>query len=132
MATTLSLVVIFIPVSFMSSISGRFPYQFGFTAAAAILASLLVSFTLTPKLSAWMFRKAGPSHEAASRRGFYRHVDRLYMSLLGLSMRRRPAVVALAVLVVLSTIPLYRVVRQEYIPSDVDEAEFEMQVLAPE
>ena len=46
LATTMSLVVIFIPVSFMSSVSGRFLYQFGFTAACAILISLLVSFTL--------------------------------------------------------------------------------------
>ena len=44
LATTLSLVVIFLPVSFMSSISGRFLYQFGITAAVAILVSLLVSF----------------------------------------------------------------------------------------
>jgi len=132
MATTLSLVVIFIPVSFMSSISGRFLYQFGFTAAAAILVSLLVSFTLTPMMSARMFRKAGGTHEPASRRGFYRHIDRLYMRLLGGSMRRRPLVVVLAVAVMLSTIPLYGIVRQEYIPTDVDEAEFEMQVIAPE
>ena len=48
MATTFSLVVIFVPVSFMSSISGRFLYQFGLTAAVAVLVSLLVSFTLTP------------------------------------------------------------------------------------
>ena len=48
MATTLSLVVIFLPVSFMSSISGRFLYQFGITAAVAVMVSLLVSFTLTP------------------------------------------------------------------------------------
>ena len=52
LATTLSLVVIFIPVSFMSSISGRFLYQFGITAAVAIMVSLLVSFTLTPMMSA--------------------------------------------------------------------------------
>ena len=55
LATTLCLVVIFIPVSFMSSISGRFLYQFGLTAACAILVSLLVSFTLTPMMSARMF-----------------------------------------------------------------------------
>ncbi len=51
-ATTLSLAVIFVPVSFMSSISGRFLYQFGITAAAAVMVSLLVSFTLTPMMSA--------------------------------------------------------------------------------
>jgi len=56
MATTLSLVVIFVPVSFMSSISGRFLYQFGITAAVAVLVSLLVSFTLTPMMSARLLR----------------------------------------------------------------------------
>ena len=52
MATTFSLVVIFVPVSFMSSVSGRFLYQFGLTAGVAVLVSLLVSFTLTPMMSA--------------------------------------------------------------------------------
>ena len=47
LATTLCLVVIFVPVSFMSSVSGRFLYQFGITAAVSVLVSLLVSFTLT-------------------------------------------------------------------------------------
>jgi HAE1 family hydrophobic/amphiphilic exporter-1 len=56
MATTLSLVVIFVPVSFMSSISGRFLYQFGITAAVAVMVSLLVSFTLTPMMSARLLR----------------------------------------------------------------------------
>ena len=56
MATTFSLVVIFLPVSFMSSISGRFLYQFGVTAAVSVLVSLLVSFTLTPMMSARMIR----------------------------------------------------------------------------
>src|SRR5918998_5728781 len=73
LATTMSLVVIFIPVSFMSSISGRFLYQFGLTAACAILISLLVSFTLTPMMSARMFRRGQSAHghdQAASRTGF--------------------------------------------------------------
>ncbi len=59
MATTFSLVVIFVPVCFMSSISGRFLYQFGFTAAVAVLVSLLVSFTLTPMMSARLAARRG-------------------------------------------------------------------------
>src|SRR4029434_5973033 len=64
LSTTLSLVVIFVPVSFMSSISGRFLYQFGIPAAVAVLVSLLVSFTLTPTMSARLLRveDAGDSH----------------------------------------------------------------------
>jgi HAE1 family hydrophobic/amphiphilic exporter-1 len=136
LATTMSLVVIFIPVSFMSSISGRFLYQFGLTAACAILVSLLVSFTLTPMMSARMFRKVrshgGGHDDAHSRTGFYHHVDRVYTSVLSAALRRRALVAVVAILVVLSAIPLYRVVRQDFLPTGVDEAQFEMSVTAPE
>jgi HAE1 family hydrophobic/amphiphilic exporter-1 len=135
LATTLSLVVIFVPVSFMSSVSGRFLYQFGITAAVAIMVSLVVSFTLTPMMSARLLR-GETSHsghgEAASRGGFYSHIDRNYTRLLAFSMRHRAAVAIVGLLVVLTSIPLYKSVRQEYIPSDVDEAEFDMNVNGPE
>jgi len=133
MATTFSLVVIFVPVSFMSSISGRFLYQFGLTAAVSVLVSLLVSFTLTPMMSARMLKAedAAAQHDhggVRSRRGFYGLIDRGYTRLLRLSMSRwgRPVVMVLALLVLASTIPLYGWVKREYVPSDVDEAEFEM------
>ncbi|MFO0315183.1 MAG: efflux RND transporter permease subunit, partial [Planctomycetota bacterium] len=61
LATTLSLVVIFVPVSFLSSITGRFLYQFGITAAVAVLLSLFVSFTLTPAMCARLVRPAAGS-----------------------------------------------------------------------
>ncbi len=136
LATTMSLVVIFIPVSFMSSISGRFLYQFGITAACAILVSLLVSFTLTPMMSARMFQRQegerkGHDH-AHSRAGFYGIVDRWYTRTLSWALHRRAVVATVAVLVVLSTIPLYRMVRQDFLPSGVDEAQFEMGITAPE
>src|SRR6266550_3200655 len=144
MATTFSLVVIFLPVSFMSSISGRFLFQFGITAAVAVLVSLLVSFTLTPMMSARLLRTedatALHAHDhhhdtvasASSRRGFYSYIDRSYTWLLTLAMRHRLAVAVIALAVALSSIPLYRVVKQEYIPTDVDEAEFDVNVNAPE
>ncbi len=135
MATTLSLAVIFVPVSFMSSVSGRFLYQFGLTAAVAIMVSLLVSFTLTPMMSARLMRAhdtLGHGEAAGSRRGFYGAIDRAYTWLLAWSMRHRAAVCVVAAAVMLSAIPLYGLVRQEYVPSDVDEAEFEMNVTAPE
>ncbi len=134
LATTLSLVVIFLPVSFMSSISGRFLYQFGITAAVAILVSLLVSFTLTPMMSSRLIRvkDAGGGHDAGSRSGFYKWIDLGYTKMLKLAMRHRLAVSVLAVAVVLSSIPLYRAVKQEFIPTNVDEAEFEVNVNGPE
>ena len=137
MATTLSLVVIFVPVAFMSSISGRFLYQFGITAAAAVLVSLLVSFTLTPMMSARLLRAedlAGEDErrEVRSRRGFYAWLDRGYARSLAWAMRHRPVVVVVSVAVIASSVPLYALVRQDYIPTDVDEAEFEVIVTAPE
>src|SRR5882672_10487962 len=138
LATTLSLVVIFLPISFMSSISGRFLYQFGITAAVAIMVSLLVSFTLTPMMSARLIHVGDAHHQdgqgdvAGSRRGFYSYIDRAYTWMLHLVMRRRFVVGALALLVMASSIPLYRLVKQDFIPSNIDEAEFSVNLSAPE
>jgi len=132
MATTFSLIVVFLPVSFMSSISGRFLFSFGFTATVAILVSLVVSFSLTPMMSSRLLREETVSRAGGSRRGFYLWIENKYMALLGWSMRRRAVVAVLAVVVVASTVPLYRIVRQEYIPTNVDESEFEMSAFAPE
>ncbi len=130
MATTLSLAVIFVPVSFMSSISGRFLYQFGITAAAAVLVSLIVSFTLTPTMSARLLR---PHVGAArTRGGFYARLEGGYLALLKAAMRRRWIVALLAVAVIASSVPLYARLKQEYTPADVDEAEFEINVNGPE
>ena len=137
MATTFSLVVIFVPVAFMSSVSGRFLYQFGFTAAVAVLVSLLVSFTLTPMMSARLLRAEDAGHGgeeavARSRRGFYGLIDRGYMWSLAVAMRHRWVVVVVSLVVIASSVPLYGLVKQEYIPSDVDEAEFDVLVTGPD
>jgi HAE1 family hydrophobic/amphiphilic exporter-1 len=146
LATTLSLVVIFVPVSFMSSISGRFLYQFGLTAAAAVLVSLLVSFTLTPMMSARMLRAEDaasghgghdgeddhPAGAARSRQGFYARLDRGYERLLRLTLAHRRVAALVCLGVMLTSIPLFKLVKVEYIPSDVDESEFEVSVNAPE
>jgi HAE1 family hydrophobic/amphiphilic exporter-1 len=139
MATTFSLVVIFVPVAFMSSISGRFLYQFGITAAVSVLVSLLVSFSLTPMMCARLLRAqdAASGHavegaHAGSRGGFYAWLDRGYAWSLALAMRRRWVIVGISVLTMLAAVPLYRQVKQEYIPSDVDESEFEVIIFGPE
>ncbi|MBL8898862.1 MAG: efflux RND transporter permease subunit [Planctomycetes bacterium] len=132
LATTFSLVVIFVPVSFMSSISGRFLYQFGITAAIAILVSLLVSFTLTPMMAARWLRREDAHAGPRSRRGLYALIEALYLLLLRLSLRFRFLVLLLLLGVAWSAIPLYRWVRQDYLPSNVDEAEFEIGVSAVE
>jgi len=136
MATTLSLAVIFIPVSFMSSISGRFLYQFGITAAVAVMVSLLVSFTLTPLMSARLLageaRKHSETHGAASRSGFYGYIDRSYTHALEFAINHRTIVLVIAFAAMASSVPLYHMVHQEYLPGSADEGEFEMQVNAPE
>lgn len=138
LATTLSLVVIFVPVSFMSSVAGRFLYQFGITAAVAVMVSLFVSFTLTPMMASRLLRAptgarhAGHAEPASSRRGFYRYLDSGYGAMIRWSMRHRLVVMAGALLVSLATIPMLGVVGREFVPSDVDEAEFTVSVTAPE
>ncbi len=136
MATTFSLVIIFVPVSFMSSISGRFLFQFGITAAVAVLVSLLVSFTLTPMMSARLLRPddtfSGDHEDPRSRRGFYGWLDRTYTALLSFSMRHRFAVGVLALAVIASSYPLYKSIKQEYLPGNADEGEFTVSLTAVE
>ncbi|MFO0826877.1 MAG: efflux RND transporter permease subunit [Phycisphaerales bacterium] len=134
LATTLSLVVIFIPVSFMSSISGRFLYQFGLTAAVAVLVSLVVSFSLTPALAARMLvaEKGGHGAEARSRGGFYRLIESSYLWMLRIAMRYRYVAAVLGVAIMASCVPLYHQLKQDYLPSDIDEAEFTVQIVGPE
>ena len=135
MATTFSLVVIFVPVSFMSSIAGRFLFQFGITAAVAVLVSLVVSFTLTPMMSARLLKPAGPATPSAapqSRAGFYTWIDRTYTRLLTLAMAHRLWVSVAAVAIILSSVPLYRMVPQDFIPGNADEGEFDVSANAPE
>ncbi len=136
MATTFSLVVIFVPVSFMSSVAGRFLYQFGITAAVALLVSLLVSFTLTPMMSARLYSLARVRGEGAtspqSRAGLYGWVERTYLRTLGWSMRHRMVLVVAALAVAVSSLPIYHLVRQEFTPTNTDDGEFEVSLNAPE
>jgi HAE1 family hydrophobic/amphiphilic exporter-1 len=137
LATTLSLAIIFVPVSFMSSISGRFLYQFGITAAVAVLVSLVVSFVLTPTLSARVLgaeakKAAERGHGAGSRSGFYYYIDALYTMMLKLVMRFRIVTALIALAVILSAVPLFSKVPQGYLPQGQDEAEFQVSVTGPE
>lgn len=135
LATTLSLVVIFVPVSFMSSIAGRFLYQFGITSAVAILVSLFVSFTLTPMMASRLLRAPAPgaAHASArSRRGFYGWIDRGYGALLGWCMRHRWVVTVTSLAMIAAAVPLLGRAKTEFVPADLDEAEFQVAVTAPE
>lgn len=134
LATTLSLVIVFLPVSFLSSVTGRMLFQFGVTATAAIMISLLVSFILTPMMCSRMLKPNDDNgaRQPASRGGFYGWIEAIYMAALRWSMRHRWAVLAGSLALVIITWPLYRHVQQDYIPTNVDESEFEISILAPE
>ncbi|MBI4536342.1 MAG: efflux RND transporter permease subunit [candidate division NC10 bacterium] len=130
MATTFSLVVIFLPVAFMSGIVGRFFNSFGLTAAVAILVSLFVSFTLTPSLSSRFLKvPTGKAHAAdrtgSKQRGFYAALDRGYDRLLRWALAHRKTVVAIAVLVAGSVVAMLPAVKKEFFPAD-DMSEFEV------
>lgn len=133
LATTLSLLAIFLPVSFMGGMVGRFVSSFGLTAAAAITISLLVSFTLTPMMvSRWITPPVAPEAggASASRRGFYHYIDRFYTNMLHWSMAHRAVIVVVCALVVLSTIPLFRASGVNFVP-DEDESRFQITVRLP-
>ena len=68
LATTISLVIVFLPVSFLSSVTGRMLFQFGITATVAILVSMLVSFTLTPMMCSKLLTPRHGQSERARRR----------------------------------------------------------------
>ncbi len=131
LATTVSLVIVFLPVSFLSSVTGRMLFEFGVTATAAILLSMLVSFTLTPMMCSKLL-KPQASTAANSRRGLYHLIEIAYMACLRLAMRFRFVVLLLAMAVIAINIPLYNTLQQDYIPTNVDESEFEMRVTAQE
>src|SRR4029079_11285759 len=109
LATTLSLVAIFVPVGFMGGIVGRFMKSFGLTMAFAIMVSLLVSFTLTPMMAArWLKVDAhGKDKHSSKDSRVFRAVDRFYTRLLEWSLSHRAVMPALAVLVWLSGVPLF-------------------------
>ena len=76
--------------------------------------------------------KGGGHGTPASRRGFYRYIDAAYTRLLAFAMHHRLTVAAGPWWTIASSAPLYRSVKQEFIPTNVDEAEFEVNINGPE
>src|SRR5262249_4223229 len=130
LATTLSLVIIFIPVALMSGIVGRFMSSFGYTAAFAIMVSLLVSFTLTPMLCSRFLKVGKGKGEGSKDTALFRAMAVPSRAMLRWSMPHRWAVVAAAVLTVLSTGPLFKAVGKDFLPVD-DQSEFEVTARMP-
>ena len=151
MATTLSLVIIFVPIAFTTGYARRYLNQFGWTMACAVLVSMLVSFTLTPMLCSRLLKlgkrksgaadalEAGEPHPAGdgARAGANEHdgavlawVGRAYGRMLEWSLDHRWAVVLVALGTFALTVPLNSLVGRDFIPAD-DQGEFQVIFEAP-
>ncbi|HEY3446168.1 MAG TPA: efflux RND transporter permease subunit [Myxococcales bacterium] len=135
MATTLSLIAVFLPIAFLGGIPGRFLKSFGLTMAFSIAVSLLVSFTLTPMLaSRWLeAKKAGKKKTILERvvDVVYRPLEHGYGRILGFCLRHRWIVAAASIAAFLSTVPLAMKAKKGFLPID-DRAQFEVIVRLPE
>jgi hydrophobic/amphiphilic exporter-1 (mainly G- bacteria), HAE1 family len=136
LATTLSLIAVFLPIAFVAGIPGRFLASFGVTMSMSIAVSLFVSFTLTPMLaSRWLKRKRAGDHRKTILEQFvdlgYRPVEHGYGKLLAFAMRHRWLVVAASIAAFISTGPLAALARKGFLPID-DRAQFEVIVRLPE
>ncbi|MEP6787513.1 MAG: efflux RND transporter permease subunit, partial [Acidobacteriota bacterium] len=149
LATTLSLMAVFVPIGFMQGIVGKFMSSFGLTASFAVGVSLIVSFTLTPMLAARLIKrkKEEPEEEKQKIRGdgmiaseeesdskysgWFRYVDGVYAFLLRFSMSHRWVIIGLVVLVFLSIVPLFMFVGKNFLPID-DQSQYEVSIRTPE
>ncbi len=135
LATTLSLMAVFLPVAFMSGIVGRFLQSFGITMAFAIGVSLVVSFSLTPMLAARMIKSPEEAHDKSllerSVNAFYGPIERGYVRILRWVMAHRWVVVVSSGLALYAIGPLAGAIPKGFQPEN-DLAEFEVNVRAPE
>jgi HAE1 family hydrophobic/amphiphilic exporter-1 len=133
LATSLSLLVIFIPVAFMGGIVGRFFSSFGFTVAFAIVMSLFVSFTLTPMLCSRFLKldefRSGSGHSKSG--ALYRGTEASFGWLLRKGLRHRWITAGVCVLVFFATIPIARIIGANFVPRD-DQSEFQVKFTMPE
>lgn len=129
-ATTISLLVIFIPVAFMQGRIGRFFNSFGFTVGFAILMSMFVSFTMTPMLCS-RFLVLDKGHSSSKSGFFSRMIDGTYLWMLRVSLRHRWAIVILAIATLFSTPVVFGWIGKDFVPKD-DQSDFEVVMTLPE
>jgi len=138
MATTFSIVAVFLPVGFMGGIIGRFFHQFGITVAAAVLLSMFVSFTLDPMLSSVWYDPA--AHGVHGKGRFARmlgwnermiqRVSVRYAAMLSWSLAHRKSVIAIALASFLGAFALVPKIGSEFVP-EADLAEVLVQLNTP-
>ena len=132
MATTLSLVVIFLPIAFMNGYAKRFINPFGWTMAFSIMVSMLVSFTLTPMLSSRILKLSDAVADHKSKeKGFFHWLDNWYERQVNWALDHAYVIIGLSVAAFLMTFPLNRMVGREFAP-DEDLGEWTIHMDAPE
>ena len=129
-ATTLSLVVIFLPVAFMSGQIGRFFHSYGVTVAVAVLVSLFIAFTLTPMLGSRFLSDEHGGRMARLADRITSWLDAKYVRVVAWSLDHRLVVAGVALACVASIWPLAKIVQKDFIPED-DQSEFEVSLEFP-
>lgn len=135
LATTLTIVAVFLPVAFMGGLIGRFFYQFGVTVSTAVLISMFISFTLDPMLSAHWKDPVKKKDNWLQR--FFNHIsnvlDRLtlvYEKLLKLALRFRFITVIIAIVSLFAALGLSKLIGTEFVPTP-DKGEVRIQFETP-
>jgi hydrophobic/amphiphilic exporter-1 (mainly G- bacteria), HAE1 family len=132
MATTLSLIVIFLPVAFMTGYARRFIYPFGLTMAFAILVSMIVSFTLTPMLSSrWLKLSHAGGAEDTKHHRLFRALDRWYSASLRWTLAHPMWIIGVSAALVALTVPLNWMVGRTFVPAE-DMNEFTVHADTPQ
>ncbi|MEO7135573.1 MAG: efflux RND transporter permease subunit, partial [Vicinamibacterales bacterium] len=133
MATTFTILAVFLPVGFMTGIVGQFFKSFALTIAFAVSMSLLVAFTLDPMLSSRFVRYVPPEERMRTRTGrllerwgrFYDRIDEQYRRILGWSIRRPWTVLTIAATIFFASLSTLMVIGTEFVPAE-DRGEFEV------
>ncbi|MBK7928882.1 MAG: efflux RND transporter permease subunit [Bryobacterales bacterium] len=131
-ATTISLVIIFVPIAFMSGYARRFLNQFGWTMAVSILVSMLVAFTVTPSLAARLLRRKGA---AGGHKAHGHHepnwIERAYLGILTWSLNHRWVIVGICLVTLGSTYFLNQRIGRDWMPQE-DQSELGIFLELPE
>ncbi|WP_127754160.1 efflux RND transporter permease subunit [Devosia sp. 1566] len=138
LATTLSIVAVFMPVAFMEGILGRFFLQFGVTVSVAVLISLFVAFTLDPMMSSVWYdpaahpgAKRGPVGRAVAQFDrFFEWIAQGYRGLLRWCLKFRKITLGIALLSFVGTFFLFPLVGVEFVPA-TDTGEFQVEIETP-
>ena len=130
-ATTISLVIIFVPIAFTTGYAKRYLNQFGWTMAVSILVSMLVAFTLTPTLSARVLKRKANGQKRGHQGHKSTALERGYIHMLDWSLSHRWVIGLICAVTFFSMFPLYRTIGRDWMPQE-DQSELGASIEMPE